>query len=90
MKVIVGLGNPTPKYANTRHNIGAMTVDRLCKQWGITLERRNRYVLLGQGRFEGNEVVLAKPRSFMNLERRAGGVPGRSLSGQAGGHAHCL
>ena len=67
MKVIVGLGNPTPKYANTRHNIGAMTVDRLCKQCGITLERRNRYVLLGQGRFEGNEVVLAKPRSFMNL-----------------------
>ena len=67
MKVIVGLGNPTPKYANTRHNIGAMTVERLCKQWGITLERRNRYVLLGQGRFEGNEVVLAKPRSFMNL-----------------------
>ena len=49
MKVIVGLGNPTPKYANTRHNIGAMTVDRLCRQWGISLERRNRYVSSGKG-----------------------------------------
>lgn len=67
MKVIVGLGNPAPKYAETRHNIGAMTVDRLCRQWGIRLERKNRYALLGSGRVEGNEVALAKPRSYMNL-----------------------
>ncbi len=67
MKVIVGLGNPTPRYANTRHNIGALTVDRLCKQWGIRLERRNRYALVGQGVVEGQAVALAKPRSFMNL-----------------------
>ena len=67
MKVIVGLGNPTPRYSNTRHNIGAMTVDRLCKQWGIRLERRNRYALVGQGRVDGQAVALAKPRSFMNL-----------------------
>lgn len=67
MKVIVGLGNPAPKYANTRHNVGAMTVDRLCKQWGISLERKNRYALLGSAWVEGNEVALAKPRSFMNL-----------------------
>lgn len=67
MKVIVGLGNPTPKYANTRHNVGSMTVDRLCKQWGISLERKNRYALLGSGWVDGNEIALAKPRSFMNL-----------------------
>ena len=67
MKVIVGLGNPTPKYANTRHNVGAMTVDRLCKQWGISLERKNRYALLGSAWVDGSEVALAKPRSFMNL-----------------------
>jgi len=67
MKVIVGLGNPTPKYANTRHNVGAMTVDRLCKQWGISLERKYRYALLGQGWVDGAEIALAKPRSFMNL-----------------------
>ena len=67
MKVIVGLGNPTPKYANTRHNVGAMTVDRLCRQWGISLERKNRYALLGSGWVEGNAVALAKPRLFMNL-----------------------
>ncbi len=67
MKVIVGLGNPTPKYANTRHNVGAMTVDRLCKQWGISLERKNQYALLGSAWVDGNEVALAKPRSYMNL-----------------------
>ena len=67
MKVIVGLGNPTPKYVNTRHNVGAMTVDRLCKKWGISLERKNRYALLGQGWVDGVEIALAKPRSFMNL-----------------------
>ena len=67
MKVIIGLGNPTSRYANTRHNVGAMTVDRLCKQWGISLERRNRYALLGSGWVDGNAVALAKPRSYMNL-----------------------
>ena len=67
MKVIIGLGNPTPRYANTRHNVGAMTVDRLCRQWGISLERRNRYALLGSGWVGGNAVALAKPRSYMNL-----------------------
>ena len=60
MKVIVGLGNPTSRYANTRHNIGAMTVDRLCKQWGIRLERRNRYALVGQGRTELRPVDRAR------------------------------
>ena len=67
MKVIVGLGNPTSKYANTRHNVGAMTVERLGKLWGIALERRNRYALVGQGWVDGHEVALARPRSYMNL-----------------------
>ena len=67
MKVIVGLGNPGKKYSTTRHNIGAMTIARLSLLWGITLTRRNPYALVGQGVVGDQSVVLAKPRTFMNL-----------------------
>lgn len=66
MKVIVGLGNPGPKYADTRHNIGAMVIARLSSLWGIRLGRRSRQALIGQGSVGGEDVVLARPRSFMN------------------------
>ncbi len=66
MKVIVGLGNPGEKYANTRHNIGAMAIARLSSLWGISLTRRNPYALVGQGVVNDETVVLARPRSFMN------------------------
>ena len=66
MKVIVGLGNPGPKYADTRHNIGAMVIARLSSLWDIPLGRRSRHALIGQGSVGGQDVVLARPRSFMN------------------------
>lgn len=66
MKVIVGLGNPDKKYENTRHNIGAMAVDRLSKLWGISLARRNPHALVGQGVVGEETVVLARPRTYMN------------------------
>ena len=67
MKVIVGLGNPGNKYATTRHNIGSMAITRLSLLWGITLTRRNPYALVGQGVVGDQSVVLARPRTFMNL-----------------------
>lgn len=66
MKVIVGLGNPGEKYANTRHNIGAMVITRVSTLWGITLTRRNPHALVGQGVVGGETVILARPRTFMN------------------------
>ena len=67
MKVIIGLGNPGNRYDMTRHNIGAMTITRLSSLWGIALTRRNPHALVGQGVVDNQTVVLAKPRTFMNL-----------------------
>jgi peptidyl-tRNA hydrolase, PTH1 family len=66
--LIVGLGNPGPKYAHTRHNIGFDLVDRLARRWQISLAEQRRF----QGEFgEGLAVAgvrmrLLKPNTFMN------------------------
>ena len=64
--VIVGLGNPGPEYAGTRHNAGFWCIDALADRHGITLERRNRSAIIGEGEIEDNSVVLVKPRTFVN------------------------
>ena len=69
--VIVGLGNPGPKYAGTRHNAGFLCVDRLAERAGIALNDRRKAALLGEGRIEGKRVVLVKPRTFMNVSGEA-------------------
>ena len=69
--VVVGLGNPGSKYANTRHNAGFWCIDRLVKEHSVTLERRNRQALIGDCDIEGQRVILAKPRTFVN---RSGGA----------------
>jgi len=66
MRLFVGLGNPGPQYVNTRHNIGFQCIDLLSQQWGIPLKERRAKAVLGQGQRSGHQVVLAKPRTFMN------------------------
>ena len=66
LKVIVGLGNPGDRYRHTRHNIGFRCVDLLARRWGISLRERRARAVLGRGRHLEREVVLAKPRTFMN------------------------
>ena len=67
MKLIVGLGNPGRTYARSRHNIGFMCVDHMARRWSINLAERRNKAVLGQGEVGGERVVLAKPRTFMNL-----------------------
>ena len=69
--IVVGLGNPGARYRGTRHNVGFACVDRLAERWGIALNDRRRTAVLGQGYREGAPVVLAKPRTFMNLSGEA-------------------
>ena len=64
--VIVGLGNPGPEYAGTRHNAGFWCIDALADKHGITLERRNRSAVIGEGEIEGRRVALVKPRTYVN------------------------
>ena len=66
MMVVVGLGNPGRNYARTRHNAGAQCVESMARAWSIPLDRRSRHALIGQGSVDDQEVVLARPRSYMN------------------------
>ncbi|MFN2540767.1 MAG: aminoacyl-tRNA hydrolase [Chthoniobacterales bacterium] len=61
--MIVGLGNPGPEYAVTRHNIGFMVVDQFAAQAGATWERSTKWEALSA---KCGDVVLVKPMSFMN------------------------
>jgi PTH1 family peptidyl-tRNA hydrolase len=67
MFLVVGLGNPGRQYENTPHNLGFMTIDRLAEDCGIAVTRPEQRSLVGRGRIEGHEVVLAKPQAYMNL-----------------------
>lgn len=64
--LVVGLGNPGPRYAATRHNVGFMVADLLGERIGATFKSHRANVDLLEGRLAGAPVVLAKPRSFMN------------------------
>jgi PTH1 family peptidyl-tRNA hydrolase len=66
MKLIVGLGNPGRAYANSRHNVGFGCIDAISRNAGIAMSERRRLVVIGQGQLEKEEVVLVKPRTFMN------------------------
>src|SRR5277367_2270574 len=67
MRLIVGLGNPDPEYQWTPHNLGFMAVDELANRHAIRVERPEGKALVGKGKLAGEEVVLAKPQTYMNL-----------------------
>ncbi len=66
MRLIVGLGNPDPEYHWTPHNLGFMAVDELANRGGIRVERPEAKALVGRGKIAGEEVILAKPQTYMN------------------------
>jgi PTH1 family peptidyl-tRNA hydrolase len=67
MRLIVGLGNPGPEYQWTPHNLGFLAVDELANRSGIRVERPEGKALIGLGKVAGEEVILAKPQTYMNL-----------------------
>ena len=67
MKIIAGLGNPGAKYANTRHNVGFVCADALAAAAGASLSKRAHDALTGEGRLDGERVVIVKPQTYMNL-----------------------
>jgi PTH1 family peptidyl-tRNA hydrolase len=67
MRLIVGLGNPDPEYQWTPHNLGFLAVDELANRGAIRVERPEGKALVGRGKIAGEEVVLAKPQTYMNL-----------------------
>ncbi|WP_413717212.1 aminoacyl-tRNA hydrolase [Silicimonas sp. MF1-12-2] len=66
MKLFVGLGNPGAKYAQNRHNIGFMAVDRIASDHGFGPWRSKFQGLVSEGQLGGEKVTLLKPETFMN------------------------
>jgi len=67
VKLIVGLGNPGIEYQFTPHNAGFLALDRIAEHCGVTLANRRCRALTAKARLAGQEVLLAKPETFMNL-----------------------
>lgn len=67
MKLIVGLGNPGKQYENTRHNVGFWAIDVISTKWNIPITKEKWKASVGEGLFEEEKVVLAKPLTYMNL-----------------------
>jgi PTH1 family peptidyl-tRNA hydrolase len=71
MKVVVGLGNPGPKYAGTRHNVGFGVIDYLAAAPGVGPFRTRFQALVAEAKEGTEQVLLVKPETFMNLSGRA-------------------
>ena len=71
MKLVVGLGNPGKQYEKNRHNVGFMAIDVFANKHDIELSVKKKKTLFGKGRFNGEEVILLKPQTFMNLSGEA-------------------
>ena len=67
MKLIVGLGNPGIEYQFTPHNMGFLAVDRIAEQHGVRVNNRNCRAQTARVRVAEQDVVLAKPETYMNL-----------------------
>ena len=67
MRLIVGLGNAGLRFAWTPHNLGFLALDRIAERAGMRVERPEAKSLMGFGKCAGQEVVLAKPQTMMNL-----------------------
>lgn len=66
MIIIIGLGNIGVQYANTYHNLGFKAIDKLSVMFNISVEKKKYKSLIGKGTVKGQEIILAKPITYMN------------------------
>ena len=71
MWLLVGLGNPGPRYKGTRHNFGFEVVEQMARDFGVSWRQSSQNSLIAEARFEEQMVLLAKPQTYMNLSGRA-------------------
>lgn len=75
IKLIVGLGNPGPQYANTRHNAGEWYVNALAQSYSIPLQLETKFFgHVGRGMIGNSDCRLLIPNTFMNLSGKAVGA----------------
>lgn len=70
MKLVVGLGNPGPRYETTRHNVGFMVVDLVADQLDLTFKKNNG-MEVAEGRIGLEKIIILKPLTYMNLSGQA-------------------
>lgn len=70
---LIGLGNPGRQYSLTRHNAGFLVIDRIADETNIKLDQKDFKSLYGKGLINGEQVILVKPQTFMNLSGEAVG-----------------
>ena len=69
--IIVGLGNPGKKYENTHHNVGFMAIDKIAEVLNVKFNKKGCAAEYGFTSFNGEQIVLAKPQTYMNLSGEA-------------------
>ena len=67
MYLVVGLGNPGPKYADNRHNVGFMVAELLAERWKAGAFREKFKAVFSKTSYRGDDVVLLEPQTYMNL-----------------------
>ena len=71
VKLIVGLGNPGPRYELTRHNIGFMVADLVADIIQADFRVSKHRSLVAEGKWEGEKIIVVKPQTYMNLSGEA-------------------
>jgi PTH1 family peptidyl-tRNA hydrolase len=71
MKLITGLGNPGRNYALNRHNLGFQCINYIAKKYSIPVKQIQCQSKIGKGSIAGEEVILAKPRTYVNISGAA-------------------
>ncbi len=69
--IIVGLGNPGKKYENTHHNVGFMAIDKIADALNVKFNKKGCSSEYGFTSVNGEQIVLAKPQTYMNLSGEA-------------------
>ena len=82
MKLIVGLGNPGAEYEFTPHNLGFLSIDRIAERAKVKVVNRHCKALTAKAKVGSEDVLLAKPETFMNLS----GMSVRELVAKYGQH----
>lgn len=71
MKMVIGLGNPGPKYEKTRHNMGFMVIDELADRHHFKLNKNEFEAKYAEVNVKGEKVLFVQPQTFMNLSGKA-------------------
>jgi len=71
MLIFAGLGNPGPKHARQRHNIGFMAADEIIRRYDLSLRQSKHHAYVAEGMIGGEKILMLKPKTFMNESGRA-------------------